>query len=38
MSGVALPPSMYCGSRPSHLARYCCWMSTGVKEAETRAL
>src|SRR5260370_33692817 len=33
-----LPPSVYCGSRPSQRARYCCWISTGVSEAATRAL
>src|SRR2546423_545274 len=32
------PPSVYCGSRPSQRARYCCWISTGVSEAATRAL
>ena len=38
MSGVAVPPRLYWGSRPSHLARYCCWISTGVSEEATFAL
>src|SRR4029450_6141110 len=37
-NGTALPPNVYCGKRPSHFERYCCWMSGWVSEAATPAV